>query len=104
MNCKPKQLALIKVPKAFARAGIEQLHNRVVETQSLFPNAAEPTWKVRPDQVVDVSAPIIDGRRTCARPGQRYEVFGIPDSWLVPLRGNPEPTPELATPVLEQTA
>lgn len=104
MNCKPKQLAWIKVPKAFARGGVEQLHNRVVETQSLVPNVAEPTWNVAPDQVIELSTPIRDAGGTRAVPGQRYEVLAIPDSWLVPLRGDPEPATVLALPVLEQTA
>jgi hypothetical protein len=103
MNCKPKQLAWIKVPKALSRGGVEQLHNRVVETQSLVSNVAEPTWTVKPDQVIQVTVPIRDAGGTHAMPGQNYEVFGIPDGWLVPLRGNPEPTTVLALPVLEQT-
>lgn len=104
MNCTPKQLAWIKVPKAFARGGVEQLHNRVVMTHSLMADVAEPTWKVDHDQVITVSVPITDAGGARVAPGHRYEVFGIPDSWLVPLRGDPVPTAEDYLPVLEQTA
>lgn len=103
MNCKPDQLAWIKVPRDMAQGGVEQLQNRVVQTKTVVPHVTEPTWTVEPAQSILLSMPIKDAAGLQAGPGQRYEVFGIPDSWLVPLRGDPVPTIDDSILILEMT-
>lgn len=102
MNCKPDQLAWIKVPKEYARFGVEQLHNRVVRVEASAWGPM-PSWHIEPTQVVLLSGPIRDGCGTVGKAGETFEVRTLPDAWLVPLRGTPEVTRRGAVPVVEQT-
>jgi hypothetical protein len=103
MNCKPDQMAWIKVPPAFARHGVEHLQNRVVKTKELVRGTPSPTWLVEPPQFVQLTGSIKDAAGTTAKAGQRFEFYAIPDYWLVPFDPNSEPLNEPALRILEQT-
>ena len=104
MNCKPKQLAWISVPRAYVGSGLEQLNNHVVKTIELTCHLPEPTWRVTPRQVVTFATPSVDrtGQRIAA--GETMWTEEIPDSFLRPFDPKSEPAPDVAMRELEHTA
>lgn len=99
MNCKPHQLAWIRVPAFYNGTGIDALHNHVVQTKDLLPGYSEPTWVVSPPQSVVFSIKAIDGHGRPVHKGDRAVADGIPDAWLQPF--DPKAAPEDETTVRE---
>jgi hypothetical protein len=104
MNCKPDQLAWIKVPKQFNSRGLEQLNGRIVRTVRLLAGQREPIWMVTPDQVITITAFCTDTNGTVFQPGERSTAEGIPDAFLRPFDPNSEPLNNPAARELERTA
>jgi hypothetical protein len=104
MNCKPNQLAWVKVPRQFHGSGLEQLNNHVVKTVCLVPGYPEPTWQISPPQTVKFTSFSIDhsGRRIL--PGEVMWTDTLPDSMLRPFDPDSEPLNEPASRELEHTA
>lgn len=93
MNCKPNQLAWIKVPANMNGSGMEALHNHVVRTVTLV--AMRPAlWQVDPPQLMQLRAVGIDITGRVYRSGQRLIVEGIPDAWLQPFDPESDPSHE----------
>lgn len=95
MNCKPGQLAWIKVPPHFCRHGIEKLNNRVVKTEQLLPQYAEPMWRVTPPLIVEITGKCWDSKGNPMQPGDVGSPDGILDAWLRPF--DPKSAPETET-------
>jgi hypothetical protein len=104
MNCKPDQMAWIKVPPHQNLRGIEQLNGRIVRTVRLLECAAFPTWVVSPEQSVTITTPCRDPHGEVLLPGDRCVADGIPDHYLRPFDPDSEPLNEPASRELEHTA
>ena len=104
MNCKPQQLAFIRVPASYNHTGLQVWHNRVVRTQLLLPGHNEPIWAVEPKQRVSLAIAGVDAQGRTVLPGELMEADGIPDAWLRPF--DPDSAPEDITQdeALEQPA
>lgn len=109
-NCKPNQLAWIRVPGKDAQSGVEALHGRVVTTVRPLPHPwhgmAQRMWVISPMQKVSFMKNGRDAWGASVRAGDVLTVEALPEAWLVPFDPDSKPAdkPELlALPVVEQT-
>lgn len=86
MNCKPNEMAYIKIPEGEMPAVIaDQLNGLVVMTRELI-EAPSAYWVVCPHVCVVSPAHIRDATGRCVPPG-KITFDGFPDAYLVPIRG-----------------
>lgn len=104
MNCKPAQLAWIVVPRHYCSSGLEQLNNHVVKTLRLVPGFPEPTWQIKPRQIVRFAIFSVDQSGKRIHPGEVLWTDTLPDSFLRPFDPNSEPLNESAPRQLEHAA
>lgn len=103
MNCKPNQLAWIKVPREYHGSGLEQLNNHVVQALHLEPGYPEPTWRITPVQEVKFASFSVDHSGSAIMPGEVRWTNTLPDSFLRPFDPDSTPLNEPAVRALETT-
>ena len=103
MNCKPNQLAFVRVPAHYIGSGIEVLNNRVVRTVAMHSGSPADVWQVTPPQSVVIKIPAVDGKGMRLSPGEKLVVDGIPDAWLRPFDPASEPEADIHASEIEVT-
>lgn len=88
MNCKPGEMAYIRIPEGRMTEPVRvQLNGMPVVTVRLEIVGHDPFWDIKPPLVISVDHPFRDAfGKSC--PAGRFDVCGLPDDFLVPIRGD----------------